>query len=110
MGQGLDSRSGGEIARAQFGLFHDLSDRISLSPDDRRRALDLTDGDWRAWHDFLADGPMPARPPLPEMLWRLGHVAFNLTLIAEPDAEPRDRTSGLQLLPAGPVRRYKVVQ
>ncbi len=83
MARALDWPSGGDIARTQLGLFNDLSDRISLTPDDRRRALDLTDGDWRAWHDFLSDGPMPMRPPLPEMLWRLGRVAFNLTLVAE---------------------------
>jgi hypothetical protein len=71
------------IARTQFGLFQDLSDRISLTPDDRRRALDLTDHDWRAWREFLKDGPLPVRPSLPEMLWRLGHVAFNLTVVGE---------------------------
>jgi hypothetical protein len=67
----------------QLDLFHHLSDRISLTPDDRRRALDLTERDWHAWHAFLSDGPMPAQPPLPVMLWRLGHVAFNLVLVAE---------------------------
>jgi len=83
MARSLDWPASGDIARTQLGLFNDLSDRISLTPDDRRRALDLSDGDWRAWHKFLADGPMPARPPLPEMLWRLGRVAFNLSLVAE---------------------------
>ena len=73
----------GEIARNQLGLFHDLSDRISLTSDDRRRALNLSDRDWRAWHDFLADGPLPRQPSLPDMLWRLGHVAFNLTMVGE---------------------------
>jgi hypothetical protein len=83
MARALECPAGGDIARTQLGLFHDLSDRISLTLDDRRRALDLTDGDWRAWHDFLGNGPMPDRPPLPEMLWRLGRVAFNLALVAE---------------------------
>jgi hypothetical protein len=83
MARVLDGPASGDIARTQLGLFHDLSDRISLTPDDRRRALDLTDGDWRAWLDFLAEGPMPEQPPLPEMLWRLGRVAFNLMLVAE---------------------------
>ena len=78
-----DCQATDDTARSQLNLFHDLSDRISLTPDDRRRALDLTEGEWRAWHDFLADGPMPARPSLPVMLWRLGRVAFNLTLVAE---------------------------
>jgi len=26
---------------------------------------------------------LPVRPSLPEMLWRLGHVAFNLTVVGE---------------------------
>ena len=83
MARVFDGPASGDVARTQLELFHDLSDRISLTPDDRRRALNLTDSDWQAWHDFLADGPMPERPPLPEMLWRLGRVAFNLTLVAE---------------------------
>jgi hypothetical protein len=72
-----------DVARAQLGLFHDLSDRISLPADERRRALDLSDGDWRAWDDFLTDGPLPSWPPLPDMLRRLGHVAFNLSFVTE---------------------------
>lgn len=72
-----------DIARSQLDLVHDLSDRINLTPDDRRRALNLTERDWRAWQAFLSDGPMPAQPPLPDMLQRLGHVAFNLTLMAQ---------------------------
>nr|WP_294501259.1 hypothetical protein [uncultured Rhodopila sp.] len=79
----LDWQASTEVARSQLDLFHDLSDRVSLTPDDRRRALNLTERDWRAWHAFLADGPIPAQPPLPEMLRRLGHVAFNLTVVAE---------------------------
>nr|WP_294526602.1 hypothetical protein [uncultured Rhodopila sp.] len=79
----LDWQASFEVARSQLDLFHDLSDRISLTPDDRRRALNLTERDWRAWHAFLSDGPMPKQPPLPEMLRRLGHVAFNLTVVAE---------------------------
>jgi hypothetical protein len=79
----LDWQATDDIARSQLNLIHDLSDRINLTPDDRRRALDLTEREWRAWHAFLSSGPMPAQPPLPEMLRRLGHVAFNLTLVAE---------------------------
>jgi len=83
MARTRDWQASDDIARTQLNLFHDLSDRISLTPDDRRRALDLTDGEWRAWHDFLVGGPMPVRPSLPDMLWRLGRVAFNLTLVGE---------------------------
>jgi hypothetical protein len=78
-----DWQPSNDVARSQLDFFHHLSDRIYLTPDDQRRALDLSERDWRAWHAFLFDGPMPAQPPLPEMLRRLGHVAFNLTLVAE---------------------------
>lgn len=83
MAPALDWQAPDDIARSQLDLFHDLSDRINLTPDDRRRALNLTERDWRAWQAFLSDGPMPSQPPLPQMLGRLGHVAFNLTLVAE---------------------------
>jgi hypothetical protein len=79
----FDWQAGDDIARSQLDLFHGLSDRINLTPDDRRRALNLTERDWRAWQAFLADGPVPAQPPVAEMLRRLGHVTFNLALVAE---------------------------
>jgi len=81
--QAADRLVNDDIARAQLGLFHDLSDRINLTPEDRCRALDLSDRDWRAWDDFLADGPLPSSPPLPDMLRRLGHVAFNLSVVTD---------------------------
>jgi hypothetical protein len=77
----LDWQATDDIARSQLDLFHHLGDRINLTPDDRRRALNLTERDWRAWQAFLSNGPIPAQPPLPEMLQRLGHVAFNLALM-----------------------------
>jgi hypothetical protein len=79
----LDWQAASDIARSQLGMFHDLSDRINLTPDDRRRALNLTERDWRAWQAFLANGPVPIQPSLPEMVRRLGHVAFNLTLVGK---------------------------
>jgi hypothetical protein len=72
-----------DIARAQLGLFHDLSDRINLTPEERRRALVLSNRDWRAWDDFLADGPLPSWPPLPDMLRRLGSAVFNLSIVTD---------------------------
>ncbi len=71
------------LARAQLAMVHALCDEIKLSPDDRRRALNLDDQAWRAWTDFLEDGPLPAQPPLPEMLQRLGETAFNLAVVAD---------------------------
>jgi hypothetical protein len=83
MRQAADRQANDHIARAQLELFHDLSDRISLPPDERRRALDLSDGDWRAWDDFLTDGPLPSWPLLPDMLRRLGQVTFNLSIASD---------------------------
>jgi hypothetical protein len=71
------------LTRAQLAMFHTLGDQISLTEDDRRRALDLNDRTWMAWMDFLSDGPLPAEPPLPEMLRRLGATTFNLSVVAE---------------------------
>ena len=82
--QAADRQANDQIARAQLELFHDLSDRINLTPDKRRRALDLSDGDWRAWDDFLVDGPLPSWPLLPDMLRRLGHATFNLSIASDP--------------------------
>jgi hypothetical protein len=60
-----------------------LGEQISLTTDDRRRALNLTDREWAAWTAFLAGGPLPTEPSLPDMLQRLGKVAFNLSLLTE---------------------------
>jgi hypothetical protein len=71
------------LTRAQLAMFQALGDEISLSEEDRRRALDLDDRTWMAWSDFLSDGPLPGEPPLPEMLRRLGETGFNLSVVAE---------------------------
>ncbi len=72
------------LARRQLCMVRELAAVISLTEDDRRRALNLSDRDWQAWTDFVtADGPMPTRPPLPDMLMRLGETAFHLSLLAE---------------------------
>jgi hypothetical protein len=72
-----------DLTRAQLAMFHSLGDRISLTQDDRRRALNLDDRTWMAWTDFSADGPLPAEPPVPEMLRRLGKTAFHMTVVVE---------------------------
>jgi hypothetical protein len=71
------------LTRAQLAMFHGLGDQIRLTEDDRRRALNLDDRTWSAWTDFLSDGPLPAEPPLPEMLRRLGETTFHLTTVAQ---------------------------
>ncbi len=70
-----------DLIRAQFSMFHGLSDQINLTEDDRRRALDLDEPSWEAWKDFMRDGPLPVEPPPSEMLCRLGKIAFNLSVI-----------------------------
>lgn len=69
------------FVRAQLAMFHALSDQIRLSHADRRRSLNLDDHAWLAWTDFLSNGPLPAQPQPPEMLRRLGEIAFNLSMV-----------------------------
>ena len=72
------------IARAQLSLLNQLGDMMRLTPDDRRRALNLNDREWHDWTDFLTrQSALPSRPTLPDMLQRVAHVAFNLCLVAE---------------------------
>jgi hypothetical protein len=75
------------LTRTQLAMFHALADQVSLSEDDRRRALDLDDRTWRAWANFLAEGPLPTEPTSEEMLRRLGKATFILSFMA-------DRTQG----------------
>jgi hypothetical protein len=71
------------LTRAQLELFQALADQMSLSQDDRRRALGLDDRTWSAWMDSLADGPLPAEPPLPLMLRCLAEAAFSLSVMTQ---------------------------
>ncbi len=72
------------LTRTQFRMVQELGNSISLTEDDRRRALELDRTDWQAWCEFETDeGPLPAYPPMPEMLLRLGRAAFNLAHLAE---------------------------
>ena len=71
------------LARAQLALFHGLGERAGLTDDGRRRALGLDFQAWSDWTDFLAQGPLPAKPKLPEMLLRLGETIFRLSATAE---------------------------
>jgi hypothetical protein len=72
-----------DLTRAQLAMFQAVGDQIKLTTDDRRQALDLDNAAWTAWTDFLSDGPLPAEPPLPEMLRRLGETAYALSMAAE---------------------------
>ncbi len=76
------------LARAQLTLFHGLGERAGLTDDDRRRALGLDFHAWADWAGFLAQGPLPAKPPLPDMLLRLGQANFHLSATAGEPAMP----------------------
>jgi hypothetical protein len=79
-----------EMTRAQLAMFHALGDEISLTQDDRRRALSLDERAWAAWEDFMMDGPLPAAPTLSDMLQRVAQTAFCLSVVAKRlDADPR---------------------
>jgi hypothetical protein len=69
--------------RAQLAMFHALGDQIGLPPGDRGRAVELDACSWRHWKSFMIGGPLPAEPPVPEMLRRIGQAAFYLSVIAE---------------------------
>ena len=86
--QNLPWQATGSLARAQLALFHGLGDTIGLTADDRCRALGLAPRTWAAWTDFLAEGPLPAEPALPDMLLRLGETNFHLSATAGRQATP----------------------
>lgn len=71
------------LTRAELAMFHAQGDEISLTQDDRRRALDLDERAWMAWTDFMADGPLPSAPAVPEMLRLLAQTTFCLSVVAE---------------------------
>jgi len=66
------------LARAQLAVFHASCNRVGLRDEERRSALALDSRNWAAWQDFMDEGPLPAEPPLPEMLLRLGAISFRL--------------------------------
>jgi hypothetical protein len=78
------------LARSQFQIYRELGDAMGISEDDHRRVLLLDQQEWADWADFLNEGPLPAEPPLPEMLQRLGSAAHRLAVLAESKrASPR---------------------
>jgi hypothetical protein len=84
------------LTRAQLVMFHVLSDQINLTPDDRRRALNLDESTWAAWAAFVRHGPLPSQPPLPVMLRRVGEICFNLSTIGSRDMHGRSPFLGRQ--------------
>jgi len=81
-----------ELLRRQFHMLSDIASSIHLSTDDTRRALSLSEAEWSAWADFLRNGPMPAKPLLPDLLYRVGMTSYNLATLAEPNLYRPART------------------
>ncbi len=71
------------LARNQFGVFDRVGNAITISDEDRRRVLLLSEQEWSAWAQVRDGGPVPAQPGLPVMLRRLGAATHRLTRIAE---------------------------
>lgn len=71
------------LARNQFGVFDRVGNAITISDEDRRRVLLLSEQEWTAWAQVRNGGPVPAHPGLPTMLRRLGAATHRLTRIAE---------------------------
>lgn len=71
------------LARSQFRIYADLGDQMRIDAEDRRRVLLLNQREWADWEDFLESGPLPAEPPLPVMLRRLGRASHHLAVLAE---------------------------
>lgn len=71
------------LARSQFQIYRELGDAIGLREDDHRRLLLLDQQEWADWAEFLNEGPLPAKPPLPVMLQRLGTATHRLAVLAE---------------------------
>lgn len=71
------------LARGQWQIYRELGDAMGLGEDDRRRVLLLDKQQWTDWAEFLNDGPLPAEPPLPVMLRRLGTASHRLAVLVE---------------------------
>jgi hypothetical protein len=72
------------LARTQWQLYRSTGEAARLSDEDCRRVLLLSQQEWAAWSGFVHDeGALPASPPLPVMLHRLGRATYRLANLAE---------------------------
>jgi hypothetical protein len=71
------------LARSQFQIYRELGDAMGIGDEERRRVLLLDQHEWSHWAEFLDEGPLPAEPPLPVMLQRLGRATHRLAVLAE---------------------------
>ena len=71
------------LARNQFRIYRELGDAMRIDQENCRRVLLLNQQEWTDWAEFLNEGPLPAEPPLPVMLQRLGRASHCLAVLAE---------------------------
>lgn len=71
------------LARQQWQLYRAVGEEMQINDEDCRRVLLLSEQEWAAWSDFAAEGDLPAEPPLPVMLRRLGSATWKLASLAE---------------------------
>jgi hypothetical protein len=72
-----------KLLRGQLQVFRDAGRDIRLDADRERRMLLLSDADWSRWAAFSSFGPLPADPPVPVMLRRLGAASYRLAALAD---------------------------
>ncbi len=72
-----------ELIRAQFCLFGDIADEFGLTEAERGQALGLIGPARGAWSDFISGGPLPVDPSVPEMLLRVGHATYAVSIRAD---------------------------
>lgn len=71
------------LARSQFRIYRELGEAMRIDEQDCRRVLLLGPQEWSDWAQFMQAGPLPAEPPLPVMLQRLGRATHRLAVLAE---------------------------
>jgi hypothetical protein len=72
------------LARTQWQLYRSTGEAARLSDEACRRVLLLSEQEWAVWSDFVRDeAPLPASPPLPVMLQRLGRATYCVANLAE---------------------------
>jgi hypothetical protein len=67
-----------EIARKEINLLLGLAEQVGIDGVKLSHELHLSPTDWQQWLGVLHDGPLPARPALPQMLRHLGYVTSRL--------------------------------
>jgi len=71
------------LVRQQFQLYRSVGEEARISDEDCRRVLLMSEQEWAMWSEFLDDGDLPAEPPLPVMLRRLGSATWKLASLAD---------------------------